>query len=82
MKKLKKLPGLRTCLFIFFNPRLSPTMCKVNNKNQLDENEEKASNHPKPHPSCAKCFIFIFRNKKCSHNGPNQNKIFDCPKSV
>ena len=38
---------------VIFLPRLCPVVSKVNNENQLDQNEQESANHPKVHPDLA-----------------------------
>ncbi len=58
---------------------LSPAVSEVNDENQLDEDEEKASNHAEVHPHLAECPV---RDPEGANHSPDDEQVFEAPEPV
>jgi hypothetical protein len=52
---------------------------EVNDENQLDEDEEKASNHAEVHPHLAECPV---RDPEGANHSPDDEQVFEAPEPV
>ncbi len=54
-------------------------MGKVDDENQLDEDEEEAARHPKVHPGGTEAAV---RDEKGAHPAPNDEEVLQAPEPV
>jgi hypothetical protein len=52
---------------------------EVNDENQLDEDEEKPSNHAEVHPHLAECPV---RDPEGANHSPDDEQVFEAPEPV
>ena len=60
-------------------PTFRPTVCKVNDEDELNDDEHEASNHAKVHPGRTKVSM---GNKECSNPSGNDDGVLESPEAV
>ena len=72
-------PTLAIRFFVVSNPSFGPRVSKVNDQNQLDQNEAKATNHSKYHPDVTKRATW---DEEGANHSPDNDKVFQPPKAI
>ncbi len=62
-----------------FSTHLSPVVGKVDDENELDEDEEEAAHHAKVHPHLPEGTV---RDPECSNHAADDEQILETPEPV